>query len=224
MNWRHATRSSPGASERRRALTEFADPENLEPIADALAMQGRIVVDDFFGPALTAALRSECLASNRQREFHEAAVGGGERRRVQTKIRGDEISWMQAPGATGAQRDFADRFEQLRLMLNRSLQFGLFDFESHFSRYAAGAFYARHLDQLRGDSHRKLSCVLYLNENWTAQEGGALRVYLDGGGAEFEDVLPQAGRLVAFLSDRFAHEVLPSTRERLSIAGWFRTR
>lgn len=205
-------------------MTGIADAENLERIADRLATQGWIVVDGFFGPELTAALRSECLASNRHGEFHDAAVGGGNRRRIRTEIRGDEILWMQAAGSTGAQRDCVDRFEQLRLTLNRLLQLGLFDFESHFARYAAGASYSRHLDQLRGDNHRKLSCVLYLNENWTAQEGGALRVYVNGDGAEFEDVLPQGGRLVAFLSDRFAHEVLPSTRERLSIAGWFRTR
>jgi SM-20-related protein len=29
---------------------------------------------------------------------------------------------------------------------------------------------------------------------------------------------------VCFLSERFEHEVLPATRERLSIAGWFRRR
>ena len=34
----------------------------------------------------------------------------------------------------------------------------------------------------------------------------------------------QGGRLVAFLSDRFEHEVLPATRERMSFTGWFRRR
>jgi SM-20-related protein len=37
-------------------------------------------------------------------------------------------------------------------------------------------------------------------------------------------VLPQGGRLVAFLSDRFEHEVLPARRERMSFTGWFRRR
>ena len=112
----------------------------------------------------------------------------------------------------------------MRLTLNRTLQLGLFEFESHFARYAAGTFYARHIDQFRGDSHRKLSCVLYLNENWQLEDGGELRFYLNGDGAEFEDVLPQGGRLVVFLSGQFAHEVLPAKRERMSIAGWFKTR
>jgi len=131
---------------------------------------------------------------------------------------------MQQPASSEPQRACQERFEQLRLTLNRTLQLGLFEFESHFARYSEGASYARHLDQFRGDSHRKLSCVLYLNENWTAQDGGELRFYLNGDGPEFEDVLPQGGRLVVFLSGQFAHEVLPATRERMSIAGWFKTR
>ena len=183
-----------------------------------------MVVDDFFGPALTAALRGDCQMSSGRGDFREAAIGGGERRQTRTEVRGDEILWLQQPASSEPQRTCLDRFEELRLTLNRTLQLGLFEFESHFARYPAGALYARHIDQLRGGSHRKLSCVLYLNENWKPEDGGELRLYLDGDGAEFEDVLPQGGRLVVFLSGRFAHEVMPATRERISIAGWFRTR
>jgi SM-20-related protein len=38
------------------------------------------------------------------------------------------------------------------------------------------------------------------------------------------DVLPQGGRLLTFLSERFEHEVLPAHRERISLTGWFRRR
>jgi SM-20-related protein len=38
------------------------------------------------------------------------------------------------------------------------------------------------------------------------------------------DVLPEGGTLVAFLSERFQHEVLPARRERLALTGWFRRR
>jgi SM-20-related protein len=34
-------------------------------------------------------------------------------------------------------------------------------------------------------------------------------------------VSPCAPTLVAFLSERFEHEVLPARRERLSLTGWF---
>jgi SM-20-related protein len=62
---------------------------------------------------------------------------------------------------------------------------------------------------------------MYLNENWALADGGALRIY---DGKRVRDVLPVAGTLVCFLSDRFEHEVLPATRERLSLSGWFRRR
>jgi SM-20-related protein len=205
-------------------LAGFTELGNLDWIADSLAAQGWMVINDFFGPELTAALRSDCQMSSAQGEFRVAAVGSGERRQTRTGVRGDDILWMQQPASSEAQRKCLDRFEQLRLMLNRTLQLGLFEFESHFARYPAGALYARHIDQLRGDDHRILSCVLYLNENWKPEDGGELRFYPDGDGAGFEDVLPQGGRLVVFQSGRFAHEVLPAKRERISIAGWFRAR
>jgi SM-20-related protein len=64
--------------------------------------------------------------------------------------------------------------------------------------------------------------VLYLNELWPAEQGGQLRLYLDE--ERTMEIMPRGGTLVAFLSDRFEHEVLPATRERLSLAGWFRRR
>ena len=63
--------------------------------------------------------------------------------------------------------------------------------------------------------------MLYLNESWSAGDGGALRLHLPAGQ---QDVLPRAGTLVAFLSGRFEHEVLPARRERLSLTGWFTRR
>ena len=205
-------------------MTTVTALENPDRITDSLVTRGWIVVDDFFGQGLTAALRGECQSSGGQEDFRAAAVGSGERRQIRNDVRSDEIRWLQQPAPSEPQRIFLHRFEQLRLTLNRTLQLGLFEFEGHFARYPAGAFYARHIDQLRGDSHRKLSCVLYLNEHWKPDDGGELRLYLDGDGAEFEDVRPDGGRLVVFLSARFAHEVLPAKRQRLSIAGWFKTR
>jgi SM-20-related protein len=205
-------------------LAGLTELENLDHIADGLMLHGWMVVDEFFTPELTAALRRDCQTLSMRGDFRQAAVGSADRRQTRPEVRGDEILWMQQPASTEPQRACLDRFEQLRLTLNRTLQLGLFEFESHFARYAAGAFYARHIDQLRGDARRKLSCVLYLNENWKTEDGGELRVYLNGDGAQFEDVLPEAGRLVVFRSGRFAHEVLPAKRERISIAGWFKSR
>ena len=66
-----------------------------------------------------------------------------------------------------------------------------------------------------------LSCVVYLNDAWRDDDGGALRLHLPAGP---RDVPPRGGSLVAFLADRVEHEVLPASRERCSVAGWFRRR
>jgi SM-20-related protein len=83
--------------------------------------------------------------------------------------------------------------------------------------YPAGTYYKKHLDQFKKDDHRKLSVICYLNKDWREEEGGQLRIYLEEG---TQEVLPVAGRLVCFRSDLLEHEVLPSTRSRLSLTGW----
>jgi SM-20-related protein len=54
------------------------------------------------------------------------------------------------------------------------------------------------------------------------EHGGQLRMYLDESAEH--DVVPTGGCLVVFLSGDIPHEVLPATRERLSLTGWFRRR
>ena len=115
--------------------------------------------------------------------------------------------------------------DELRIDLNRALLLGLEDLEAHYALYPAGARYARHRDRFHDDDARVLSSVLYLNPDWRANDGGALRLHL---GADAQnphmDIYPTLGTLVLFLSAELEHEVLPASRERLSIAGWFRNR
>jgi len=194
-------------------------------LAVTIAAEGRAVVPGFIESELISELRVECRRLAAKGALRAAAVGSGAGRQTRSDIRCDEIRWLDEADATPAQRHCLARFEELRLELNRELQLGLFEFECHFSRYAPGAFYRKHLDQFRDDGRRRLSCVLYLNDNWAREDGGELRLHLDAGEkGEFEDVLPVGGTLVLFLSERFAHEVLPAKRERLSLAGWFKSR
>jgi SM-20-related protein len=118
-----------------------------------------------------------------------------------------------------------DRLEALREALNRECLLGLFELEAQLAAYPPGARYPTHVDRLRRDDARVLSIALYLNAGWRPEDGGALRLYLAAAGrAPYADVLPAGGTLVAFLSERFPHEVLPARRERLSLSGWFRRR
>jgi SM-20-related protein len=112
--------------------------------------------------------------------------------------------------------------EALRVAVNEALYLGLFDFEGHYAIYPPGTGYARHLDRFRDDDARVLTLIVYLNDGWTDAHGGALRV--ERGNGVPRDVCPEGGTLVAFLSDRCPHEVLPASRERLAFTGWFRRR
>jgi SM-20-related protein len=174
-------------------------------------------VDD----ALLAELRARCLELHAAGDLHPAKIGRGENERLAPEVRGDFISWVQAPERDAEQRLLA-KLDDLRAALNRALMAGLEDYQGHFAIYPRGAGYARHFDRLVGTDVRAISAALYLNDDWLPEHGGYLRIYTGGGRSE--DVMPQGGRLVAFLSDRFEHEVLPAMRERMSFTGWFRRR
>jgi SM-20-related protein len=193
--------------------------EDLRAIADGVAERGYAIVPRFLPDHETSELAQEAMELWCAGSFARAGVG--KRAELREDERGDHVLWLDEAGASAAQRRLLGRLEDLRLALNRELALGLFDFEGHFALYPAGAGYARHYDRFAGDARRTLSLVVYLNRGWRAEDGGALRLY----GAERPvDVLPEAGTLVAFLSERFEHAVLRAGRERLSFAGWYRRR
>lgn len=67
-----------------------------------------------------------------------------------------------------------------------------------------------------------LSVITYLNPAWLPTDGGELVIYNDDKDRDGIKVVPLYGTLVIFLSEEFPHEVLPSSRDRHSVAGWFR--
>jgi SM-20-related protein len=142
--------------------------------------------------------------------------------RATTLSRGDSTRWFQPEALSTRQQVFADRIEALRIVLNHDLFLGLVESESHYAVYQPGTGYTRHLDRLRNNDSRVISAVFYLNEAWQDTDGGALRLYFAD--QSYRDVFPRAGTLLLFLSAQFEHEVLPATRERMSIACWMRQR
>jgi SM-20-related protein len=179
------------------------------------------VVDDFVDSGLLAELRARCLELHATGGLEPARVGRGAQALLVPEVRGDFISWVSQPERDAEQR-LLTKFDEMRAALNRALMTGLEDFEGHFALYPRGAAYARHFDRLVGSDVRAISAALYLNDDWSTEDGGALRLYVGSGAVK--DIEPRGGRLVAFQSDRFEHEVLPAQRERLSFTGWFRRR
>ena len=150
-------------------------------------------------------------------QFKKAGIGKSQEKQINEAIRGDYIQWIKPESAEPPLQVYLTKLSELIAFVNQNLYLSLKDFEVHQTIYPIGTFYKRHLDQFKKEDHRKLSVICYLNSDWKESDGGQLRIYL---GNEIKDVLPLAGRLVCFRSDLLEHEVLPATRERLSITGW----
>jgi SM-20-related protein len=196
-----------------------------EAIADRVAETGLAVVPGFINPAQARRLRAAARSIHEADGFRPAGVGRGPSFRVRPEVRCDEVCWLEAGRHGEDVTAWIARMEALRLAFNARLFLGLFGYEAHFSVYPPGAFYRTHVDRFADAPLRTLSAVLYLNQAWKPEDGGALRIYQGAAGQRpWLDVVPEAGTLVVFLSDRFPHEVLPARRRRWSLTGWFTRR
>jgi SM-20-related protein len=189
----------------------------FDSIADELAERGYAVADQFLSQEEVQTVLSLDDFKNGIDRFKKAGIGKQQDLKINESIRGDYIQWLDKNSVLPPLAIYLQRIDDLRLYLNRSLFLSLVDFEVHMTIYPAGSYYKRHLDQFKKDDHRKLSVICYLNQNWKSDDGGQLRIYHKDGESE---VLPLAGRLVCFRSDQLEHEVLPATRDRLSLTGW----
>ena len=189
-----------------------------ERICHELVTQGWTVLDNFFGPDLIGLLAHECQLQYQLGLLKVAGVGRADQQVVEKSIRGDQIRWLE-PGMAMCVDQYLGHIEELRKFFNKQLFLGLEECENHFALYPAGAFYQKHIDRFQRSDSRVISSVLYLNPAWEPEHGGELRLHFPN---RYEDIEPVANRLVLFISAQILHEVLPTTVERLSLAGWFR--
>jgi SM-20-related protein len=202
-------------------LATFADSA-VARVCASIAGGHCAIVPDFLPATIVAALAMEARRRDAAGDFRAARIGRGKDRVERSDIRGDRTLWLDEQAPAPAEISLWRTLATLRIALNESAYLGLFAFEGHYALYPPGALYRRHRDRFRDDDARVLSCVIYLNEAWTAADGGVLRLHVSDGDAR--DILPVGGTLVCFLADRYEHEVLPARRERLAITGWFRRR
>jgi SM-20-related protein len=190
-------------------------------VSEELKAAGIAIRDDYLDRRGVRALLG-CLRQRQARgEFAAAKVGSAQTLRREPAVRGDSTCWLCEP-LLHPEQSLLNEFEQLRLKLNRDLFLGLFEVEAHYAWYPPGAGYARHIDQPHGRSDRRVSLILYLNENWDERAGGELQILGVKGGDR--RIAPVAGRLVCFLAAGREHEVLPAQRDRYSVAAWLRAR
>ena len=206
-----------------------------DAIIDTLSTQQYCIIDQCLPADTIAALRELAVARDHQGQMHQA--GTSKAAITNPNLRADRIAWLEADNPDPALQAYFSLIAEIQHMANRQLMMGLASYETHFALYPAGSNgYATHIDQFRQhglQTHsgiRSLTAIIYLNDDWPAHAGGALRLYLDEHAqtptaeARHLDILPVGGRLVLFLSARFWHQVLPANQARISVTGWFKTR
>ncbi|EMC8779106.1 MULTISPECIES: 2OG-Fe(II) oxygenase [Providencia] len=189
---------------------------SINKLIDSLSSQGWYVWDDFLTLSDIQRIK-QCIPNTLQ----DARIGHRDSLQGNKAIRGDQTVWLE-PEMGSSIVHYLNKMEQVRQELNCQLYLGLRDFETHFCRYPNGGFYKKHVDNPRGVGRRKITTVLYMNEQWHPSDGGELVVY-DQEDNQLFKLEPIAGRMIFFMSEEFPHEVLPTEQTRESIAGWFLT-
>ncbi|PJK14790.1 2OG-Fe(II) oxygenase [Lysobacteraceae bacterium NML07-0707] len=189
-----------------------------ESIAQALAEVGACLIKDFPPPVLTTQLHAELRQLAEESLLKPAAIGRAGNHQERRDLRGDSTLWLDDPRCGQAAETYLGQLAVLRQSLNQLLFLGLKEAEAHYALYPPGARYTRHRDRFRDSDARVVTVVSYLNPEWSADDGGQLRLYLS---QQHTDILPHAATTLCFLSE-LEHEVLPARRERLSIAAWLR--
>lgn len=195
-----------------------------ERIASEIYEKSYAIIDDFIDEELRISLLKEQSELLEAGKFRIAAVGKGDKKQVRTEIRNDQVLWIDSENLNEFESQYWTKVDEIRQAINRRCYLGLKSFEGHFARYPIGSFYIRHMDQFQQVSYRLVTVIIYLNDSWTPEDEGMLRMYLpqEDGSEKILDVLPKGGRLVVFMSGEIPHEVIPTKKERISITGWLR--
>jgi SM-20-related protein len=194
------------------------NPAYFERLAQDISDKGYSIHHNALPGVLGQMLLDELLEKS-PLVFKKARIGRNLGSNMNALIRTDEISWIDDTTEPGAA--WIDWTTSLKTFLNARLFLGLFSFESHFARFSEGDYYRRHLDAFSGDESRILSIVIYLNKDWSPDDGGELVLFPDGTADTAIKIAPQLGTVAVFLSKEIPHEVLVTNSDRLSIAGWF---
>lgn len=191
--------------------------ELTDELLDALEKNGVCTITHFLSGALVNAIRAELLELEKNEPFKKAGIGRNDNFQVDHLRRGDFISWIDQLDPQESTEQLIKKIDSVIQQLNRRFYLGIRDFECHYALYPEGTYYERHSDRHHSGSHRIVSFVFYLNEDWKVKDGGELKIFQEAG----EPILvePKEGTLALFFSE-MEHEVLLTNRHRMSITGW----
>ena len=218
------------AHERRKLRRERWNKAGARLLADGWA-----VIDDFLGPPAVQQLRESVMSLHREQanRFMCGRTGGGRHGKdpklAETVLRGDQVAVIEK-GDEDCVHGLPVLLRQADELVTTMARGAVIELRSIISRSQPmlacypgdGARYIRHLDNPGGTSSngRLLTLLYYLNEGWTAEHGGVLRLHRPDGTRV--DIEPLLDRAVCFWSDeRTPHEVLPASQPRWAISTWY---
>lgn len=156
-----------------------------------------------------------------QNLFRESFIGRKDHEIKNTGIRSDKILWIHE--FSEETQSIGDWLTDFSNELKKYFRLPLEDIEAHFSIYAAGSRYQKHVDNGTGLNNRLFTFIFYLNQGWKPGDGGELIVYdPKQPEKELRRIEPRGGTFVLFRSDLFHHEVLEAQAPRYTLTGWFR--
>ncbi|KAL1520948.1 hypothetical protein AB1Y20_022507 [Prymnesium parvum] len=229
--WRDASRALASADPSPCALiARRAAQLDAEAIAARLATRGYAVLDAAFGGAVARAICEAIRGLHLAGRLHRGKVQHGLQQSVNTSSRGDRIAFLKPEdeGTPEVLHAYAASVDLLRERLSRHLALalrlegGLDGCHYMCAVYpGGGAHYVKHRDSLPAPHRagRKLTVIYYLNEGWSREHGGVLRVWPPGDACEPVEIPPLADRLLLFVST-LEHEVLPAWRPRYALTTW----
>ncbi|XP_077437731.1 egl nine homolog 1 isoform X1 [Vanacampus margaritifer] len=203
-----------------------SSPQKLatEYVIPCMNKHGICVVDNFMGEETGLSILEDVKALHKTGRFTDGQVVS--QKSDSTKdIRGDKITWVDGKEAGCEKiRFLTSRMDDLVRHCNGKL--GNYAINGRTKAMVAcypgnGTGYVRHVDNPNGDG-RCVTCIYYLNKDWSAKEhGGLLRIFPEGK-AQFADIEPRFDRLLFFWSDRRnPHEVQPAFATRYAITVWY---
>ena len=177
------------------------------------------IAEHFLNESLAGHLKENLTALFAQNKMQHAGTGNNVIVDRNKLMRGDSIHWLDRAHNDEYENSFFDLMDRFIIFLNENCYTGISSYEFHYTLYAPGTFYKKHMDRFQNNDSRKYSMIMYLNTEWIAEDGGELCIHHEGG---LQNISPMNGKVVFFKSNELEHEVLVTNKNRMSITGWLK--
>jgi hypothetical protein len=177
-----------------------AIPRIGEEDLNSLSQKGYVVIRDFIPNNLVHSLQNDVQDLRQKGKFRVARIGQDSTNTLNTEIRVAETCFI-GPDKLGdcssdsrsklytildtlrsdlSGNSVLDKREPSGELVTAAPALDVKLSETLYAYYPEGGFYRRHRDAITGSASvlRKYSLLLYLNENWSPEDGGKLRLHM----------------------------------------------